>query len=223
MFKESKLPKGIPCLGVVDVTEMYYKERKELIRDGYEIFNVQNNGKDVEWQVFHSPVYKDPFCDESNSKLFLIVYSEGKEADGEISIQARKRINPYFIKGSLRKKVLEKPVNLPFVEKQNQENVVDKFRFYNAMEWFKKNKEKENTIIDNCFEWCMALRAEKDKVAPDFEKLYKNYYKNINEKELTSEQKARIFISNSKYYYIYDGNMKKEMLENTVPPKQWTL
>ncbi|MFH1824277.1 MAG: hypothetical protein ABH873_03515 [Candidatus Firestonebacteria bacterium] len=224
VYKEPKAPKGLPCMGIVDVTELYYKDRKISIKDGYEVTEVLNKDKNISWQISHILDYKKPFSEENNAKLCFLIEAEGKEVEGEITIIVRKRNLPYYVTESEELKKSDKIKDLSFIEKQNQDIVTDNVRLKNA---FKSYENKD--FLKDWRVWCEAYRYNEKEVNPKLESNIKGYFnkelnleddpklkKNISKYfkgELKIEDRVDLIISFSRIYFIYDGELKKEILK----------
>ena len=176
LYKEPKVPKGMPCFGIKDVTGLYYMERRTSIKDGYEITGVTFNGKDIAWQISHILNYKNPFEAENNAKITFLIEAEGNEKAGEVVIIAEKRKNPYYITRYDENTGYVRPCDIPFVEKQRQQSVVDDFRMFDAMEKYGKAG-----LLKEWSTWCLAYRSDKSKVSKDFEREIKEYVNQVKE------------------------------------------
>ncbi|MFH1074644.1 MAG: hypothetical protein V1752_06110, partial [Candidatus Firestonebacteria bacterium] len=210
VYKEPKVPKGMPCLGIKDVTEIYYMDRRTPMKDGYEITGVTFKGKDIAWQVSHILNYKQPFGDENNVKISFLIEAEGNEKTGEVIVTAEKRKNPYYKADYDENTEITRPCDIPFVEKQRQQSVVDDFRMYDAME-----KYRTVDLLKDWSTWCLAYRSDRSKILKDFEREIKGYIgqvKEIDESKRPSKKGILdILIAFTRIYYIYEGDLKEEI------------
>lgn len=219
-FKEPAIPKGMQCFGVVDVTEIYYKNKRAPIKEGYEITGVMYKDKIVPFKISHILDYKKPFSGENNAKLCFSVEAEGKGKDGEVIIIVKNRKNPYYVAGSEKnmKNSIKfskpvKPVDLPFIEKTGQENNVDTRILPESYQWFEDNKDRTTiNIIPEWKKWCLAYLAEKDKVTGKMESILKTYLgmvekKNTEDRYFTADRVTAL----SRIYYIYEGDYKEQL------------
>ena len=251
-YKEPKVPKGTPVVGSVDVTPVYYREEQledkvqmaffrsnnmlgqEAIKDGLEIVSVKRNGKDIPWKVSHFLDEKQALSGKSNAKLFFLTAAEGNEAEGQITVEFKKRNNPYFVTASEIKEKLSKSVDLPLPEKQNMKSTVDLSLIQEALNWFDMNQDKgPENIVTNWKEWCMAYRGS-IAVKSKFERTIKKYLESIKDQALSREIRAKNITALSKIYYVYDGDIKKDiqgfieseavsLMEDKISPEEKNL
>ena len=207
-YKEPKVPKGIPCAGFVDVTELYYKDKKEAVRKGYEISEVLLNGKKISYQVFHLLDYKKPRSGENNAKLGFLIEAEGKEKEGEIKVVATKTKLPYYISDENYNENVAKTRlrDLPVVERQNQTSTVDTFTLKDAI--------KAGKYVSSWEQWCLAYRGGESKVKKELEKAIRETAIGMEAGDYNRNRLVEIVIALTRIYYVYEDKSKEELAKN---------
>ena len=207
-YKEPKVSKGMPCSGFVDVTELYYKDKKEAIKEGFEVSEVQLNGKKIPYQVFHLLDYKEPYSRENNAKLGFIIETEGNEKENEIKIITAKRNFPYYIVDDYynENSSKTKPKDLPVVEKQNQTSTVDTFTLKDAV--------KAGRYVSNWEQWCLAYKSGDSKNKKELETAIKETARRMEEGDFNRNRLVELVVALTRIYYVNEDKSKEELAKS---------
>ncbi|MFH1075048.1 MAG: hypothetical protein V1752_08175 [Candidatus Firestonebacteria bacterium] len=206
-YEEPMVPKGMPCIGYADVTDIYYKDKKDVLKDGMEIKEVLLNGRKLPFYISHLQDYKELFSGKANAKLAFYVEAEGKKSKNTVRVVLGKRNFPYYVDEPGINGLTDKNrKDLPLVEKQNMQSVVDEFILPETLKWF-EGKSFDCEIIVSAVEKCLiAYRADKKKVESKLLRLINEYEKMIPEKPDT----AGVFLNSlTRIYFVYEGEKEK--------------
>ncbi|MFH1823926.1 MAG: heparinase II/III family protein [Candidatus Firestonebacteria bacterium] len=218
-FKFQKVPVGSPCLGIVDVTEMYYKDKQIPIKEGYQITKVIYNNVEVPFEVSHMFSYERTTSRKHRARLcFSINYDGNKEKEAEV-IAEKIKFPYYFAYKDIEKSNIKSPIDLLFYKVPHQDSTLN-WIYKDVLDWIKKYNEGkiksdlDAKIYNDWMKWVLAYKFDKEKNNINNEEKYlKKYLQTLKDYleqlKVTTNEKSALRLNE----LIRMANSIKEVLE----------
>jgi len=221
-FKYPENLAGFSCMGIIDVTEMYYENKVSAIKEGYQITKVICGNEEIPFEISHMLAYEEPFSVKNRARLcFLATSKDSKNKEGEIQIIAEKIKFPYYYEQADIKKSapLKEPEDLQYYKMPSQEKTY-KLEYYEAEKWLKAYEEKKvdvkmkDIVYKYWLYWVLAYQTQNKKNPKVTEKHLQKYLKILKyylDLEKTTNAEAALRLNEiTKFYSCLKNEIQKD-------------